>query len=165
MNMVLYEDSFKYDSLVKLLMIFPLILLLILGILFYIDAHTKDIFPGEPASETRIAYLALFASVPFVLLVYWLVLPRKIYILQDRLRLKYGVFFWNIPFETIESVQAVQGLPLWVMNSSVTSYRTQVEIVRKKRLKIRISPSRRAQFLEYMNRALADWRRSHGDCD
>lgn len=160
--MVLYEDNFKYDGWIKLVMVFPIILLIGLGALFYTDAHSKDIFPSEPESETRIAYIILFASVPFVLLVYWLVLPRKIYILQDRLRLKYGAFLWNISFEMIVSVQAVHGLPLWVMNSSVTSYKTQVEIIRKKGLKVRISPSRRDLFLECINKALSDWQRGRG---
>ncbi len=161
MNVVLFEDSYKYDGWIKLVMVFPIILLVVLGVLFYTDAHSQDIFPRQPASESRIAYITLFASVPFVLLVYWLVLPRKITILQDRLRLKYGVFSWTIAFQTIESVQAAHGLPLWVMNGSVTSLKSQVEIVRKKGLKVRLSPSQRDRFLECMNRALADWRRIH----
>jgi len=160
MDMVLYEDSFKYDGWVKLALVFPIVLLLVLGTLFYIDVNTKDIFPSEPDSESRVAYIALFSSVPFVLLVYWLVLPRKIFILPDRLRLKYGAFFWNIRFETIVFVRAAYGLPLWIMNSSVTSYKTQIEIIRRKRLKIRISPSQRDQFLEHINRAMSDWNRT-----
>ena len=161
MNIVLFEDSFKYDGWVKLAMVFPVLFLVVLGFLFYTDAHSQDIFPREPVNESRIAYITLFASVPFVLLVYWLVLPRKIYVLQDRLRLKYGVFFWNITFQTIDSVQAAHGLPLWGVNSSVTSLKNQVEVVRKKGLKVRLSPSQRDRFLEYVNRALADWRRTH----
>jgi hypothetical protein len=161
MSIVLFEDSYKYDGWVKLAMVFPIVLLIVLGFLFYTDAHSRDIFPREPTSESRIAYISLFASVLFVLLVYWLVLPRKIYVLQDRLRLKYGVFSLHVAFQTIESVQVAHGLPLWVMKSSVTSLKSQVEIVRKKGLKVRLSPSQRDRFLDCVNRALADWRRIH----
>ncbi len=158
MDLVLYEDSVKYDLWVKLLIIFPVILLFALGILFYIDAHHSDVLPKEPEAETKFGSLILFASVPFVLFVYWLVLPTKIYILQDRIRLKYGQFFWNIPFDAIESVHVSEGIPLWNISGSVTSYRSQIEIVRKNRSNVRISPNRRDLFLEHVNQTLSDWR-------
>lgn len=165
MNLVLYEDSLKYDSWVKILIVFPVVLLVVLGILFYIDAHYSDVLPREPEGETHLASVILFASVFFVLIIYWLVLPTKIYVLQDRIKIKYGQFFWNVPFDSIKSVKAAEGMPLWNISGSVTSYSRQIEIVRKDRRNIRISPNRRDQFIECVNRTMSDWRRIQGDGD
>jgi hypothetical protein len=162
MDFILYEDSPKYDRWVKLLLVFPVVLLLVMGFLFYVDASYRDLFPKEPQKESLIAAYVLFGNVIFVLFIYWLVLPHKIYILQDRIRLKWGQFFLNIPFEKIESIKAAKGIIAWFTISFITSYSRQVNIAKKCGLKIRISPSNREQFLEYSNRAIADWKRTHG---
>jgi hypothetical protein len=163
MDLVLYEESIKYDFWAKAALIFPIVLLIAMGLFFYVDAHYKDLLPRESAKDSNMGALILFAAAPFVLFVYWMALPRKIFVLQDRIRLQFGQFFWNIPFETIETVKASSGVPLWICSSSITCYSTQIEIVRKKRGNIRVSPARRDQFLDYVNRALSDWKRTYGE--
>jgi hypothetical protein len=158
--MVLFEDTIKYELWTKILLAFPIILLIAMGIFFYDYAHHRDV-PNEVETAFHAVSLVLFLTAPFILLVYWLVLPTKIYILQDRIRIKYGRFFWNIRFDTIETVKTAKGMPPLVSNSSVTSYRNQIEIVRKKRMNIRLSPSRRDQFVDHANRALSEWKRIH----
>ncbi|NIM89784.1 MAG: hypothetical protein GTO17_02425 [Candidatus Aminicenantes bacterium] len=162
MELVLFEDRIKYDFWVKIVLVFPIIFLLALGILFYIDAHYRDVIPSESESDSNTAAIIIFASVPFVLVVYWLSLPRKIYVLQDRIKLKIGEFFWNVPFETIESVKPAKGIIVWRGFSSITSYSTQIEIIRSRGQNIRISPSRREQLLDCMERAMSDWKRVQG---
>lgn len=159
MDLILYEDNIKYDVWVKGALVFPVVLVLAMGLFFFIDAHYKDVIPSEAAKDSHWGAIVLFAAAPFILLVYWLVLPRKVFVLQDRLRLQFGQFFWNIPFETIESVKASRGIAVWSYCSSITCYRTQIEIVRKKRGNIRISPTHRDQFLDSVHRALSDWER------
>jgi hypothetical protein len=160
MDSVLYEDTVKYEFWAKVLLVFPVILLVAMGIFFYDYAHNRDV-PTEVEIAFHTVSLVLFLTAPFILLVYWFVLPTKIYILQDRIRIKYGRFFWNIRFNTIETVKTARGIPPLFSNSSVTSYRNQIEIVRRGRMNIRLSPSRRDQFVEHANRALSDWRRIH----
>jgi len=162
MNMVLFEDSIEYDLWVKAALVFPIILLIGLGILFYIDAHYEDVIPSESEAESNFGAIILFASVPFVLVVYWLLLPRKIYVLQDRIKIKLGQFFLNVGFDNIESVKPARGIIVFSSFSSITSFSTQVEIIRKRGLNWRISPSRRDQFLEHVNRAMSDWKRTRG---
>ncbi len=159
MDLVLYEDNIKYDFWVKVALVFPVVLLIAMGLFFYVDAHYKDVIPSEPAKDSNMGAIVLFASAPFVLFVYWMVLPRKIFILQDRVRLRFGQFFWNVPFETIESVKASRGLGAWCFHNSITCYRTQIEIVRKNRGNIRVSPNNRDRFLDSVHRALSDWER------
>ncbi len=162
MNLVLFEDSIKYDLLVKIALVFPIILLIALGVLFYIDAHYSDVIPSESESESNYGALILFASVPFVLVVYWLFLPRKVYVLQDRIKIRLGQFYLKVGFDNIESVKPARGIILFSSFSSITSFSTQIEIIRKRGLNWRVSPSRRDQFLENVNRAMSDWKRTRG---
>ncbi len=162
MDLVLFEDRIKYDLWVKAVLVFPIIFLLALGILFYIDAHCRDVIPSESESDSNTAAIIIFVSILFVLAVYWLSLPRKIFVLQDRIKLKIGEFYWNVAFETIESVKPAKGIIVWRGFSSITSWSSQIEIVRSKGQNIRISPARREQFLEYVERAMSDWKRTRG---
>ena len=163
MDLVIFEDSIKYDPGIKVLLAFSLVLLVVLGILFYADARGSDIFPGESAAKSRIGAFALFAATVFLLAVFWLILPRTIAVSQESLILRFRAFSWNIPFATIKSIKPASGIIVFWAHSWITSYRGQIEITRKYRLKIRISPSRRDMFLEHANRAFADWKNTHPD--
>jgi hypothetical protein len=161
MDLVIFEDSIKYDLGIKIVLVLSLMLFVVLGILLYVDAHSSDIFPGEPAADSRTGSFVLFASVLLLVMVYWLVLPRAIAVTQESLILRFRAFNWNIPFATISSIEPASGMIVWWAHSWITSYRTQIEIVRKYRLKIRVSPTRRDQFLEYAHKAFADWKNTH----
>jgi len=161
MNLVIFEDSIKYDFWIKVVLVLSLGLLIVLGILFDVDARGPDIFPGEPAAESRTGSFALFAAAAFLIAVYWLVLPRTIAVSQGSLILRFRAFSWNIPFATIRSISPASGMIVWWAHSWITSYRSQIEIIRKNRLKIRVSPSRRDQFLEHAHKAFADWKNTH----
>jgi len=161
MDLVIFEDSIKYDLGIKIVLVFSLVLLIVLGILFYVDAQDSDIFPGEPAAESRTGSFVLFAAAVFLMMVYWFILPRTIAVSQEGLILRFRAFNWNIPFATIKSIKPASGIIVWWAHSWITSYRSQIEIIRKCRLKIRVSPSRRDQFLEYALKALADWKTTH----
>lgn len=162
MDNVLYEYPLKYELWAKILLAVPPVLLIAAALLFYRLSQTPGSIPGETEQGLRIATWVLFATAPFILFIYWLVLPTNIFIYQDRIRVQYGRFFWNVRFDTIESVKATKGIPPAWSNSSVTSYRNQIEIVRKGRMNIRLSPDNRDRFLDHANRALSEWKRMHG---
>jgi len=161
MDPIIFEDSIKYDPWVKIVLALSLVLLFVLGILFYVDAYDSDIFPGEPAAESKTGSVILFVTAVFVLAVYWLILPRRIAVSQEGVVLRFNGFSWKIPFKTIASIRAAKGIIAWWAHSWITSYGSQIEIIRRRRLKIRVSPARRDQFLEYANKALADWKNTH----
>ena len=161
MDLVIFEDNIKYDFWIKVVLVLSLVLLIVLGILFYVDARDSDIFPGELAAESRTGSFVLFAAAVFLMAVYWLILPRTIAVSQESLILRFRAFSWNIPFATIRSINPASGIIVWWAHSWITSYRSQIEIIRKYRLKIRVSPSRRDQFLEYAHKAFADWKNTH----
>ncbi len=97
----------------------------------------------------------------FLMAVYWLILPRTIAVSQEGLILKFRAFSWNIPFATIKSIKPASGIIVWWAHSWITSCQSQIEIIRKYGLKIRVSASRRDQFLEYAHKAFADWKNTH----
>src|SRR4030042_7187715 len=133
MDLVIFEDSIKYDLGIKIVLCFSPRLLITLGILFYVDAQDSDIFPGEPAAESRTGSFVLFAAAVFLLAVYWLILPRTIAVSHDGLILRFRAFSWNIPFATIKSIKPASGIIVWWAHSWITSYRSQIEIIRKYR--------------------------------
>jgi hypothetical protein len=155
----LYEYPLKYERWAKIFLALPPVTLVVLGIIFHRLALAPDLMPGETESGLRIASWVLFASAFFVIFIYWLVLPTKIFIHPDRLRIQYGRFTWKVPFDKIEAVKAGRGMPPAWGNSSVTSYRNQIEIIRKGKMNIRLSPDNRALFLDHVNRALKEWKR------
>ena len=157
MDLIIFEDNIKYDAWVKLVLAFSLVLLIVLGALFYIDGHHSNVFPKEPPRKSRIAFVVLCFSTVLTVAAYWLFLPQKISVFQEGIKVKFGGFSWDIPFQTIESVKAAKGLVVRRGFSCITSYKSQIVVVRKNRLNIRFSPSRCDQFLESANRALADW--------
>jgi hypothetical protein len=122
MEIVIFEDNIKYDAWMRPVLVFPIVLLVVLGILFFIDARYSDLFPREPAAKSELASFVLFASVVFVLIVYWIVLPRKIYVTQEGIKLKLGVFCWNIRFKTIESIKPATGILVLWAHTFITSY-------------------------------------------
>jgi hypothetical protein len=160
MDIMLYETPIKYERWAKILLGFPIVLVIAMGIYFYSMARSQHGISDMTAHGFHVASIVLFATAPFILLIYWLVIPTKIFIHQDRIRIKYGQFYWNVRFETIESVTAASGIPPAWSNSSVTSYRNQIEIVRIRKRNIRLSPDNRDQFLDQANRALAAWKRT-----
>ena len=156
MELALYEDRPKYDTWFKLLLGFAPALTIILGFLLY-----SRVLPSETESEARLGAIVLFATTVLILLIYWAVLPRKFLLLEDRVKIKFGVFSFNIPFHTIKEVRIAKGSKLFGFNS-VTSFRSMIEIVRKRWTSVSISPDNRDLFLAELNKAMADWKRKQG---
>jgi hypothetical protein len=119
MGLIIFEDSIKYDKWVKPFLVFPLVLLIVLAILFCMDAYYSDIFPKEPGAKSKTASAVLFASTVFVLAIYWLVLPRKIFVTQDGIKIKFSGFSWNIPYQAIKSVKPGEGIIVWWAHSFI----------------------------------------------
>jgi hypothetical protein len=44
MDILIFEDNIRYDAGIKLVLVFSLVLLIVLGILFFIDGHHSNIF-------------------------------------------------------------------------------------------------------------------------
>ena len=157
--MILYETGFRYDRWIKFLLGLPFVLTVGVGLILSGWVQIDGLMPEGLDGETQFAGHLMFGMAGLLLFMYWMMLPVKVIVHLDRLRVQYGRFFWTIPFETVESVRAAKGFPGPGTQSAMTSFKTQVEIIRKKRRAVRISPENRDEFLDRANRALEDWRR------
>jgi len=157
MGLVLYEDKTKYDLWGKIILAFAPALLIVLGLLTY-----YGVLPTETEKEDTIC---LFACAAFVLVLFWLILPRKYQILEEKLRIVLGgPFSFHIPFETIEAAKHISGAKaaiFWGLNFSPV-LKNIVGIKRKKGMNVTISPSNPSLFLENLDKALTDWKRIRG---
>ena len=142
-NILLYEDTPKYDSWVKLILGSILALTFILGIIFI----SSDIE----------AALVMFGITVFDALLFKTILPRRFQIFEDRLKILLGgPFSINIPFTNIMEAKSVSGskaLVYWGIQFA-TSTSHVVEIIRKKGLNLIISPSNPDTFLEQLKQSL-----------
>ncbi|MDI6850232.1 MAG: PH domain-containing protein [Candidatus Saccharicenans sp.] len=161
MDLVLFESKIKYDTWFKFILILPVLLFVILGVLFFLDTRGQEIFPDQSAEESGQAWAIMLAAGFLMLAIFWLVLPKSIAVIPEGIVLRFRAFSWKIPFETISSVQPVSGIFVFWGHSWITSFSHQIEIIRRGRLKIRICPDNRRQFLEQAQIALSDWKRTH----
>lgn len=161
MDMTIFEDDIKYSGLATAALALAPVLLAIFGILFSMNAHGSNIFPGESARDSQTGAIVLFAAAVFVLIIYGFTLPRRIIVHQSGVRIKHGGFSWNVPFESIKTMRPSRGIFVFWGYGSLTSYNHQIEILKKNGFKIRVCPSRRDEFLQQANAALNSWTRAH----
>ncbi len=161
MTIALNKFRIKYGPWIKTLFIFPVGFAVVLGALFYVVAHYTNLISIEAAQELDKAAIIMFSLALFILFVYWLFLPQKIFVLQDRIMIRFGRFHWNIPFEKIERVEVAKKIKSRKSHNLITCLKVKIEIVVKKGKNIRISPVERDQFLGYVERSMSNWKQTH----
>ena len=143
MNTMVYEDTPRYDSWLKLLLGSVLALTLILGFVLL-------------STDIGAAWV-MFGVTLFDALLFKAILPRRFQIFQDRVRIVLGgPLAINIPFSNIRTVRTVSARKVFVYwgNRFATSTHSIVEIVRKQGMGVVISPANSDMFLEQLNQAL-----------
>ena len=144
MESLIYEDTPRYDVWLKAIMLLPLFFVLI-------GAFNLTSEPGSA--------IGMFATAVLMSAIYWAVFPRKYRILESKVKIVLGgPFSFNIPFDTIETARAPKGASVGLNFPSSFSGKNAVQIVRRKRLSVNITPSDREAFLENLDKALNNWR-------
>lgn len=154
MESVVYEDCPRYDVSYLIGPIVFVAFLLGLALYFYVN---------DPVFG-----LLLFAPALVVGVTNWALLPRKLCILDDRIKIvQGGPFSSKILFNTIESAHIVtteshRGIfaPLRINWETCHSINGSIEIIRKGALRVTISPQSPELFLENLNKALNSWQDS-----
>ena len=145
MEPLVYEDTPRYDVWLKAIMLLP-VFFVVIGA-FYLAA-------SEPESA-----IGMFATAVLMAAVYWAVFPRKYRILDSKVTIVLGgPFSFNIPLDNIETAKAPEGATVGINFVSSFQSKNAVQIVRRKRLNVNITPSNRELFLENLDKALNDWR-------
>src|SRR4030043_813542 len=144
MDTVVYEESPRYDSLLKAIMVLPVFFILF-GIYYLFIAEVE-------------AAIAMFATTLLMAAVFWAIFPRKYQILDSRFRIVLGgPFSFNIPFSNLETAREPQGATFGINFGTCFSNERTVQIVRKKGWYVNITPNDSDLFIENLNKALADW--------
>ena len=127
----------------KAIMAFPLIFI-IMGVFLSSE-------PGEG--------IGMFATAILMAIIYWAIFPRRYCVLDSKVKIALGgPFSFNIPFDTIESAGAPKGMSVGINFATSFSSKNAVQIVRKGKLNVNITPGDRAPFLENLDKALNSWR-------
>jgi hypothetical protein len=146
MDSVIYEDSPRYDVWLKGIMVLPV---------FFILIGLYRAFTAQIESA-----IGLFATGVLMGAIYWAVFPRKYQILNSKIRIVLGgQFYFNIPFDTLETVGKPEGVSLGLNFATTFLSQHVVEIKRKKGMTVNITPDNRDLFLENLNKAVYDWKR------
>jgi hypothetical protein len=146
MDSVIYEDSPRYDTFLKAIIVLPV---------FFIIAGIYYLFTGEVEAGT-----GMFATTLLMVALYWAILPRKYRILDSKFKIVLGgPFSFNVPFDNLEAAGAPEGATFGINFATTFISEHIVEIKRKRGLTVNITPNNRDQFLENLNKALTDWRR------
>jgi hypothetical protein len=147
MDSVIYEDNPHYDVWLKGIMVLPVFFILI-GLYYLFTAQVESA-------------IGLFATAVLMGAIYWAVFPRKYQILDSKLRIVLGgQFSFNVPFDTLKTAGKPEGVSLGINFATTFLSQHVVEIKRKKGMKVNITPNNRELFLENLNKAVYDWKRS-----
>lgn len=148
---VVYEDKPRYDLSYLIGPVVFVSLLLVLALYFYLRDPLFGLLLLAPALVVGIANFAL--------------LPRKLCILEDRIKIVQGcAFSTKILFDTIETahittIDSESGVftPLRLNWETAHSKNGSIMIVRKKKMNATISPKNPDLFLENLNKAVDAW--------
>jgi len=149
MNAVIYEDAPRYDTLLKAIMVLP-VFFIIMGVYYLIAGKVEDA-------------TGMFATTLLMGAIYWAIFPRKYQILDNRLRIVLGgPFHFDILLDNVETAREPEGVSLGINFVTCFSSKNAVEIIRKRGMRVAITPSDRDLFLENLNKVLNDWIRQKG---
>jgi len=147
MDSVIYQESPRYDSLFKGMMVLPV---------FFILFGIYYLFIAEIEAAT-----AMFAVTVLMFAVFWAIFPRKYQIFDSKFRIVLGgLFSFNIPFDNLEATMVPEGATFGINFPTCFASERTLAIIRKKGWNVNITPNDRDLFLENLNKALTDWRRS-----
>ena len=113
--------------------------------------YSADSEPGEAIS--------MFATAILVAVIYWAIFPRKYCILENKVKITLGGrFSFNISFNTIENAKSPEGMAVGINFATSFSGKNAVQIVRRGKLNVNITPGNGSLFIENLDKALNSWR-------
>jgi len=140
---LLYEDTARTDTWLKLMLGGILVMFLVLGGVFLFQ-DKEDAF-------------GMFGIAVFYALLFKIIMPQRYQIYSDKVRIVLGgPLAWNIPFTTIKEVRSASGAKAFAYSGVrfATSSKNVVEIRRSRGCNVVISPSNKEIFLEQASRAM-----------
>jgi hypothetical protein len=145
MDYLVFEDRPNTDIWLKLIFMLPPMLMFISVFIFA---------ESDPAAIYSAAGVAVMMAVLYVF-----IMPAKYCILNDKIRIDIrGPFTFNIPFDTITGVRDARWSTVGINFPTSMSRSRVLEIVRKGRMAVTITPSDKQAFVSSFNKAFNDWK-------
>jgi hypothetical protein len=149
MDSVIYEDSPRSDAWMRIIVFLPSSLLLIAAL--FIPA--KD----QPVATFMILFAIIVAAVTFC------IIPVKYCILDSKIRIAFrGPAYFDIPFETVVTVRRSRWSTVGINLPANMSQANSVEIIRKHRLAVTITPTDQKVFIGSFEEAFNKWQKYRG---
>jgi hypothetical protein len=149
MDYVVYEDKPRTDIWLKLIFMLPSILLLISALIF-----SKT----DPAGTLYFVYGAAGTALIMAVL-YVLLLPTRYCVLNNKMKIEFrGPFSFSIPFDTVAGVRDARWSTVGINFPTNMSQSAVLEIVRKGRMAVTITPSDKQAFIQSFHKAFEDWK-------
>jgi hypothetical protein len=141
----IYQDTARWDTWFKVVLVLPVV---VIG--FAIFGNFKL---GEEVKYIVIAVVAVIG------IAYYLLMPRRFIILEDRLKFIQGLgISFSVSFDRINIARELNR-SVFNINLS-TSNESAIELVMKRGRNINFSPGDRAKFIRQLNKAVETWRES-----
>lgn len=151
-----YECGARYEWWMHLITWATTIPFIVVGIL-----SVLGVISLEEGADRWVAGIVLITTGLLDGVLFWAILPRRLQLLQDKMRVKLGgPFALNIPFA---DVKAVERCNTWwhVGLSFATSFRGRILVRRRYGYDVLVSAGDRETFLDQAEMAIREWGRDH----
>lgn len=144
-----YEDRPSIDIWAKLILSLPILILII---------ETIHIWTNDPSYGMYVALLTILIGIVFIF-----ILPNRYSILDDKIKIGFrGPFSFNIPFETITALRQQRRSTIGINLTTCLSAARALEIIRKKRMTVTITPGDREAFISNFEKSYREWQERYG---
>lgn len=149
MDYPVYEDTPRTDIRIRAVLFLPALIILVA--VFLMPAEE----PWVPALLVLMAVIA--AGLPFLLL------PTRLSITNSAIRIGFRLpLVFLVPFNTVTSLRPSRWSTFGINLPTNLSQKNAVEIVRKHRLSVTVTPSDRQVFLANFDKAFKEWQTFEG---
>jgi hypothetical protein len=149
MDFAVYEDTPRSDVWMRAVVFLPSVIILATTFIMPVDE------PWVPA------LMVLIAAMSGAIL--YLLIPCKLSVLDSAIRIGFRMpFAFLIPFNTVVTLRPARWSTIGVNLPSNMSQSNAIEIVRKNRLAVTITPSDKEAFLAVFDKAMKEWKTYQG---
>jgi len=146
MDYKIYEDIPHTDIWIRGIVLLPAAIILVTAI-----------FTWQESLEVTL-YMIGLAFLSSLVIVF--IIPIKYCIYNTKIRIEFrGPFAFNIPFETVTSIGDPRWFTVGINLPTNMSQSSAIEIARKGRMSVNITPSDKKAFISNFEKAFQDWKK------
>ncbi len=146
MDYKIYEDNPHIDTWMRAILLLPSAIIVMTAIITWQESWQVALY--------LIAGAVLFGFV------FTFIVPIRYCIFNNKIRIEFrGPFAFNIPFETVTGLREPRWFSAGVNLPTNMSQSCALEIARKGRMPVNITPADKQAFISNFNKAFQDWKK------